>query len=87
MPIARNFSYEDVVFFIIIIATPNLSNLGFHSFILSQASGRVNKKIASYQNELATGLLAETEGFEPSVDCYTYGGLANRWFKPLTHVS
>jgi hypothetical protein len=31
--------------------------------------------------------LAETDGFEPSVDFYTYGGLANRWFKPLTHVS
>jgi hypothetical protein len=31
--------------------------------------------------------LAETEGFEPSVGVYPYGGLANRWFQPLTHVS
>ena len=32
-------------------------------------------------------LLAETEGFEPSVPNYQYDGLANRWFQPLTHVS
>ena len=31
--------------------------------------------------------MAETEGFEPSVGSYPYGGLANRWFQPLTHVS
>ena len=31
--------------------------------------------------------MAETEGFEPSVGVYPYGGLANRWFQPLTHVS
>jgi hypothetical protein len=31
--------------------------------------------------------LAETEGFEPSVQMYPYDGLANRWFQPLTHVS
>jgi hypothetical protein len=31
--------------------------------------------------------MAETEGFEPSVGGYPYGGLANRWFQPLTHVS
>jgi hypothetical protein len=31
--------------------------------------------------------MAETEGFEPSVRKYPYGGLANRWFQPLTHVS
>jgi hypothetical protein len=31
--------------------------------------------------------VAETDGFEPSVEFYSYGGLANRWFKPLTHVS
>jgi hypothetical protein len=33
------------------------------------------------------GSLAETEGFEPSVQMYPYDGLANRWFQPLTHVS
>ncbi len=32
-------------------------------------------------------MLAETEGFEPSVPNYQYDGLANRWFQPLTHVS
>ena len=32
-------------------------------------------------------ILAETEGFEPSVQMYPYDGLANRWFQPLTHVS
>jgi hypothetical protein len=31
--------------------------------------------------------MAETDGFEPSVEFDPYGGLANRWFKPLTHVS
>ena len=30
---------------------------------------------------------AEREGFEPSVPCYRYAGLANRWFQPLTHLS
>jgi hypothetical protein len=32
-------------------------------------------------------VVAETEGFEPSVRMYPYDGLANRWFQPLTHVS
>ncbi len=36
---------------------------------------------------LAEAILAETEGFEPSVRSYPYDGLANRWFQPLTHVS
>ena len=31
--------------------------------------------------------LAEREGFEPSIRCYSYDGLANRWFRPLTHLS
>jgi hypothetical protein len=31
--------------------------------------------------------LAEREGFEPSVQVSPYDGLANRWFKPLTHLS
>lgn len=35
----------------------------------------------------ATLPLAEREGFEPSVQSYPYGGLANHWFKPLTHLS
>ncbi len=32
-------------------------------------------------------LVAEPEGFEPSVRVTPYGGLANRWFQPLTHSS
>ena len=32
-------------------------------------------------------VLAETEGFEPSVRHSPYDGLANRWFQPLTHIS
>ena len=31
--------------------------------------------------------MAEREGFEPSVQLASYGGLANRWFQPLTHLS
>ena len=31
--------------------------------------------------------MAEREGFEPSVQLESYGGLANRWFQPLTHLS
>ena len=31
--------------------------------------------------------VAEREGFEPSARYYPYGGLANHWFKPLTHLS
>ncbi len=32
-------------------------------------------------------LFAERGGFEPPVQSYPYAGLANRWFKPLTHLS
>ena len=42
---------------------------------------------ANYREVRRTLRLAETEGFEPSVREYPYGGLANRWFQPLTHVS
>tara|TARA_B100001750_G_C14922503_1_gene310065 strand:- start:110 stop:274 length:165 start_codon:yes stop_codon:yes gene_type:complete len=31
--------------------------------------------------------MAERAGFEPAVGGYPYGGLANRWFQPLTHLS
>jgi hypothetical protein len=31
--------------------------------------------------------MAEREGFEPSVTVSHYGGLANRWIKPLSHLS
>ena len=32
-------------------------------------------------------VLAEGEGFEPSVRFTSYDGLANRWIKPLSHPS
>ncbi len=32
-------------------------------------------------------MLAESEGFEPSVPVTQYGSLANYWFQPLTHDS
>ena len=31
--------------------------------------------------------MAEEKGFEPLVNLATYGELATRWFKPLTHSS
>ena len=31
--------------------------------------------------------MAEREGFEPSVGDYPYDGLANRYFRPLSHLS
>ena len=31
--------------------------------------------------------LAERAGFEPAVRCYAYDGLANRCFRPLSHLS
>jgi hypothetical protein len=31
--------------------------------------------------------MAEREGFEPSVPVSQYDGLANRWIKPLSHLS
>ena len=31
--------------------------------------------------------MAEREGFEPSEGIAPFAGLANLWFKPLTHLS
>ncbi len=31
--------------------------------------------------------MAEREGFEPSEEITFFAGLANLWFKPLTHLS
>ena len=31
--------------------------------------------------------MAEREGFEPSEEITPFAGLANLWFKPLTHLS
>ena len=31
--------------------------------------------------------MAEREGFEPSEEITSFAGLANLWFKPLTHLS
>ena len=36
---------------------------------------------------LSAGKLAEREGFEPSVRFNPYNGLANRRFRPLSHLS
>jgi hypothetical protein len=32
-------------------------------------------------------IMAEEEGFEPSVQVSSHGHLANDWFQPLTHSS
>ncbi len=42
-----------------------------------------NKITASRRNFV----LAEREGFEPSIRFYPYGRLAIYWFQPLTHLS
>ena len=47
--------------------------------------GTASPRGANSEQNLA--LMAETEGFEPSVPYSQYDGLANRWFQPLTHVS
>ena len=39
------------------------------------------KEIGSFR------VMAETEGFEPSIPVTRYGSLAGSWFQPLTHVS
>ena len=31
--------------------------------------------------------MAERAGFEPAVRCNPYDGLANRYFRPLSHLS
>ena len=40
-----------------------------------------------HQRNYYLELLAEGEGFEPSVVFTDYDGLANRWIKPLSHPS
>ena len=35
----------------------------------------------------ANPLVAEREGFEPTIRCYPYNGLASRRFQPLSHLS
>ena len=35
---------------------------------------------------MVRNVVADKEGFEPSVQNYPYGGLAIHWFKPLTHL-
>ena len=36
---------------------------------------------------ITTIIMAEEEGFEPSVQVSPHGHLANDWFQPLTHSS
>jgi hypothetical protein len=38
-------------------------------------------------NDKINKVFAEKTRFELVVDFYIYDGLANRWFKPLTHFS
>jgi hypothetical protein len=38
-------------------------------------------------NHARPARVAERGGFEPPVRFDPYGGLANRWFQPLTHLS
>ncbi len=40
-----------------------------------------------YQDVPGNGVLAETEGFEPSIRFWAYDDLANRCLQPLGHVS
>ena len=53
----------------------------------------VNKFPFNIQTQKKTALcavfqfFAERGGFEPPVQCYSYAGLANRWIKPLSHLS
>ena len=41
----------------------------------------------SYFNKKKLIIMAEEEGFEPSVQVSSHGHLANDWFQPLTHSS
>ena len=41
----------------------------------------------SYTRAISLKLMAEREGFEPSIRVYAYGSLAGNWFQPLTHLS
>ena len=44
------------------------------------------KNLLNWKNILNNNMAVRV-GFEPTVDCYTYGNLANFWFKPLTHLT
>jgi hypothetical protein len=47
----------------------------------------VNAPFSTGWNQLKMGMLAESEGFEPSDPVTQIGSLANYWFQPLTHDS
>ena len=44
-------------------------------------------KMKNFFKKSSTILMAEEEGFEPSVQVSSHGHLANDWFQPLTHSS
>ena len=48
----------------------------------AKAIGQICKKPRENQ-----GFAAERTGFEPAVGCYPYADLANRCFRPLSHLS
>ena len=57
-------------------------SLGASSMILSVLRTRRNR-----MRPVEKGVLAESEGFEPSDPVTQIGSLANYWFQPLTHDS
>ena len=64
-------------------ANPVFVDLGVNTGMSTEIGNKTQIKVI----RAITIALAETEGFEPSVQMYPYDGLANRWFQPLTHVS
>jgi hypothetical protein len=53
--------------------------------LLGRILGQLAKNL-KYFNDFNVSL-AETEGFEPSIQCYPYNALAKRRLQPLGHVS
>jgi hypothetical protein len=47
----------------------------------------VAARLAASRRAILLRKMAERTGFEHVVEFYPYGGLANRWFQPLTHLS
>ena len=45
------------------------------------------RKKTPFNGSIRLGRLAERAGFEPAVRCDTYDDLANRCFRPLSHLS
>ena len=54
---------------------------------LSRLNAGLLRTSSKIERRFKWGNMAVREGFEPSVRNYPYGGLANRWFQPLTHLT